>query len=290
MSTPQSNVSEREARAVAEAAREKDWVRPSFVRELFLGRLRLDLIDPLPKPDPEIEAETEAFLERLETFLREKVDPAQIEREDRVPQEVLDGLNELGAFGMKIPKEYGGLGLHAASSTTAPWRSSARRRLDLLGAALGAPVDRRAAAAQAVRHRRAEEEVPAAPARRARSRAFALTEPTSAPIRRTCRRTPSRRADGKHFILNGEKLWCTNGTRAELLVVMARTPDVVDGKQSKQITAFIVESDWPGVEIVHRCHFMGLKAIENGVIQLHERARPAREHPLGRRARGSSSR
>src|SRR5205814_8095213 len=73
--------------------------------------------------------------------------------------------------------------------------------------------------------------------------------------------------DGKYFVLNGEKLWCTNGTRAELLVVMARTPDkVVDGKGKKQITAFIVETNWPGVEVVHRCRFMGLKAIENGVI------------------------
>ena len=69
-------------------------------------------------------------------------------------------------------------------------------------------------------------------------------------------------------MLNGEKLWCTNGTRAELFVVMARTPDaVVNGKPRKQITAFIVEASWPGVEVVHRCRFMGLKAIENGVIR-----------------------
>src|SRR5260370_19549296 len=74
-------------------------------------------------------------------------------------------------------------------------------------------------------------------------------------------------ADGKHWVLNGEKLWCTNGTRAELFVVMARTPDrIVNGKPHKQITAFIVEAAWPGVEVVHRCHFMGLKAIENGLI------------------------
>jgi alkylation response protein AidB-like acyl-CoA dehydrogenase len=74
--------------------------------------------------------------------------------------------------------------------------------------------------------------------------------------------------DGTAYILSGEKLWCTNGTRAELFVVMARTPDIVhDGKKKKQITAFIVEAKWPGVEVVHRCRFMGLKAIENGVIR-----------------------
>jgi len=74
--------------------------------------------------------------------------------------------------------------------------------------------------------------------------------------------------DGRHWILNGEKLWCTNGTVAELLVVMARTPPkVVRGKEKRQITAFIVEANWPGVEVTHRCHFMGLKALYNGVIR-----------------------
>ena len=81
-----------------------------------------------------------------------------------------------------------------------------------------------------------------------------------------CTATPSD--DGRSFIINGEKLWCTNGTRAELFVVMARTPDkVVDGKPRRQITAFIVEASMPGVEVVHRLRFMGLKAIENGVIR-----------------------
>jgi alkylation response protein AidB-like acyl-CoA dehydrogenase len=78
--------------------------------------------------------------------------------------------------------------------------------------------------------------------------------------------TPSE--DGSYFLLNGEKLWCTNGTRCELMLVMARTPDqIVDGKPKKRITAFIVETSWPGVEILHRNHFMGLKAIENAVLR-----------------------
>ncbi|HEY8174131.1 MAG TPA: acyl-CoA dehydrogenase, partial [Gemmatimonadaceae bacterium] len=98
--------------------------------------------------------------------------------------------------------------------------------------------------------------------------AFALTEVDagSDPANMETSATPTN--DGGAFILNGEKLWCTNGTRAELFVVMARTPDaVVNGKTRKQITAFIVEKSWPGVEVVHRCRFMGLKAIENGVIR-----------------------
>ena len=74
--------------------------------------------------------------------------------------------------------------------------------------------------------------------------------------------------DGEHFILNGEKLWCTNGTKAGVIVVMAKTPPkIVNGKSKDQITAFIVEMDRPGVEVTHRCHFMGLQALYNGVMR-----------------------
>jgi alkylation response protein AidB-like acyl-CoA dehydrogenase len=99
--------------------------------------------------------------------------------------------------------------------------------------------------------------------------AFALTEPAvgSDPAAMETMAVPSE--DGKYWILNGEKLWCTNGTRAELMVVMSRTPSkIVHGKEKRQISAFIVETNWPGVEVTTRCHFMGLKALYNAVIRL----------------------
>src|SRR5690606_37212445 len=104
-------VSEAEARAVAEAARETEWTRPSFVRELFLGKLRLDLIDPNPPPDPREQARGRAFLEEFGRFLTEEVDAEAIEADGRLPEDVIEGLHRLGAFGIKIPREYGGLGL-----------------------------------------------------------------------------------------------------------------------------------------------------------------------------------
>ncbi|MBI1977765.1 MAG: acyl-CoA dehydrogenase, partial [Candidatus Omnitrophica bacterium] len=74
--------------------------------------------------------------------------------------------------------------------------------------------------------------------------------------------------DGNHYILSGEKLWCTNGPVADVMVVMAQTPPkIVRGREKKQITAFIVESKWEGVETVHRCHFMGLHGIQNGLMR-----------------------
>jgi len=96
--------------------------------------------------------------------------------------------------------------------------------------------------------------------------AFALTEPDvgSDPARVSATATPTE--DGSAYILNGEKLWCTNGPIADVMVVMARTP-ARDGKSRSGITAFIVEREWEGVEVVHRSRFMGLRGIENGVLR-----------------------
>src|SRR2546423_822533 len=115
VTAPQRNVSADEAREVAEAAREQHWVAPSFVRDLFLGRLRMALIDPYPEQDPEEVRRAQPFLEQLERFLRDEVDSDKIDREGEIPNAVIEGLRALGAFGIKIPREYGGLGLSQLS-------------------------------------------------------------------------------------------------------------------------------------------------------------------------------
>ncbi|HEX5134480.1 MAG TPA: acyl-CoA dehydrogenase family protein, partial [Thermoanaerobaculia bacterium] len=99
-----------ESRQVAEEARETEWTAPSFLKEIYLGNLRLDLIHPFPGKDPLDNPEFRAFYERLERFMVEEVDSDRIDREGKVPRDVIRGLAELGAFGIKIPKEYGGLG------------------------------------------------------------------------------------------------------------------------------------------------------------------------------------
>ena len=264
MSTTTAQVTEREARAVAEAARESEWALPSFVRELFLGRLRLDLIHPHPEPDPESEARTEEFLEKLREFVEKEVDPERIEREGRVPPEVLEGLKRLGAFGMKIPREYGGLGLSQRGYNRAIALLSTR--CAALGVWLSAHQS--IGVPQPLKMFGTEEQKKKYLPRLAQGAvsAFALTEPDvgSDPARLSATADPTE--DGSAYILNGEKLWCTNGPAAEIMVVMARTP-APDGKGRRGITAFIVETSWPGVETVHRCEFMGLRGIENGVIR-----------------------
>src|SRR5512145_1080889 len=115
LAEPKRSVTAEESREVAEAAREQAWAAPSFVRDLFLGKLRMDLIHPYPEQDPDEVARAKPFLEKLERFLREEVDSDRIDREGEIPDAVVDGLRKLGAFGIKIPREYGGLGLSQLS-------------------------------------------------------------------------------------------------------------------------------------------------------------------------------
>jgi alkylation response protein AidB-like acyl-CoA dehydrogenase len=258
-------VSEREARDVAEAARETEWTHPSFARELFLGRFRLDLIHPHPRPDTEGMARAEPFLARLRSLL-ERIDSEAIDRTGQIPPEVVEELRAMGAFGIKIPQEYGGLGLpplaYVRAMEMVTSKDGSLTALLSASQSIGVP--------QPLALFGTEEQKRCYFPRLARGAisAFALTEVDagSDPANMTTAAVPTE--DGSEFILNGEKLWCTNGTCAELFVVMARTPDrIVNGKPRKQITAFIVERDMPGVEVVQRLRFMGLKAIENGLIR-----------------------
>jgi len=263
---PERKVSAAEAREVAEAAREQQWAAPSFVRDLFLGRLRMALIDPYPERDPDEVTRAQPFLDKLERFLRDNVDSDRIDREGEIPDAVIEGLRELGAFGIKIPREYGGLGLSQLSYMKAiELVSSVDGSLTALLSAhqsIGVPQPLKMFGSDAQKQKYFPRLA------RGAISAFALTEPGvgSDPAAMETLAVPTQ--DGQAWLLNGEKLWCTNGTKAELMVVMARTPSkVVNGKEKRQITAFIVETAWPGVAVAHRCHFMGLKAIYNGVIR-----------------------
>jgi alkylation response protein AidB-like acyl-CoA dehydrogenase len=258
--------SEQEAREVAEAAREKEWQAPSFVREMFEGSFRLDLVHPFPAPDPADLERARPFMERLERFMRERVDSDMIDREGKIPSYIVRGLGEIGAFGIKIDPEYGGLGLSQYSYTRAIGLVTSQdgNLTALLSAAqsIGVPTPLKLFGTPEQKRRYLPRLA------RGAVSAFALTENNVGSDPAGLQTTATLSADGTHYLLNGEKLWCTNGTIAELMVVMARTGP-------KKITAFIVEADWPGVEVVQRLHFMGLKAIENGIIRFHNVRVPA---------------
>ena len=263
MSTTKTGPTEREARKVAEAARETEWTKPSFGKELFLGRLRLDLVDPWPSNSPEQVAAGEAFLERLRPYV-ETIDGAAIEREASIPDDVFSGLAELGAFGMKLPTKYGGLGLsHLYYCKALTLAGSANGSIGTLLSAhqsIGVP--------QPVKMFGNDEQKQKYLPRVAAGEvsAFLLTEPDvgSDPARLGTSATP---VEGG-YLLNGVKLWATNGPISTLLVVMARVPKS-EGRRGG-ITAFVVEADSPGITVESRNAFMGLRGIENSVTRFHD--------------------
>ncbi|WP_030887297.1 acyl-CoA dehydrogenase family protein [Streptomyces sp. NRRL S-1868] len=280
-------VSEREARAVAEAAREKDWRKPSFAKELFLGRFRLDLIHPHPGPAPEDAERGEEFLARLREFTEAHIDGARIEREARVPDEVVTGLKQLGALGMKISTEYGGLGLGqlyynkalALVSSASPAVAALLSAHQSIGvpqpvALFGSPEQRDTFLPRCARTDLS---------------AFLLTEPDvgSDPARLATSAVP----EGDEYVLDGVKLWTTNGVVADLLVVMARVPEPAPDDPRRAaghrggISAFVVEAGSPGITVENRNAFMGLRGLENGVTRFH-RVRVPAAHRIGEEGAG----
>lgn len=251
---------------LAEDSREQEWAYPSFAAELFQGRVRWDLILPFPAQSAEGKKIGDEFLVRVEKVLKEHIDPDEVDRTGEIPPAAIKALAGLGCFAMKIPKKYNGLGLSQTNynrvihlvasycSSTAVWLSAHQ--------SIGVP--------QPLMLFGTEEQKEKFLPRFAKGAisAFALTEPNvgSDPARMTTKAVPIE--DGKFFLLNGEKLWCTNGPVADIMVVMAQTPPkIVSGRAKSQITAFIVERSMPGIEVVHRCRFMGLSGIQNGLLR-----------------------
>ncbi|MFC9239474.1 acyl-CoA dehydrogenase family protein [Streptomyces decoyicus] len=263
------NVSEREARQVAEAAREQDWRKPSFAKELFLGRFRLDLIHPHPTPAVDDVRRGEKFLATLRDFCETEIDGARIEREGQIPDETVNGLKELGAFGMKIDPKYGGLGL------TQVYYNRALALVGTASPAIGALLSAHQSIGvpQPLKLFGTKEQKETFLPRCARTdiSAFLLTEPDvgSDPARLATLAVP----DGTDYVLDGVKLWTTNGVVADLLVVMARVPASEGHKGG--ITAFVVEAGSPGITVENRNAFMGLRGLENGVTRFHQVRVPA---------------
>ncbi|MEO6531055.1 MAG: acyl-CoA dehydrogenase family protein [Specibacter sp.] len=280
-----ARVTAEDARNAAEAARETAWERPSFAKGLYLGDFNIDLIHPHPLSSAADTERGEAFLAKVESYAR-TMDGGRVERDAVIPDEYLTGLAELGAFGMKIPVEYGGLGLNLTYYG---------RALAILGSvhpAFGAlisahqsigvpePVKVFGTADQKQKY------LPRCAA--GAITAFLLTEPDvgSDPARMGCLAVPSE--DGSEYILDGVKLWTTNGVIAELVVVMAMVPSRgldAAGRKTGGITAFVVEADSPGITVEHRNAFMGLRGIENGVTRFHQVRVPA-ENRLAREGQG----
>ncbi len=269
---------------LAEDARQKEWNHPSFAAELFKGNFQWDLINPYPVQSPEDKAIGDTFLKKLEHCLKENIDPEQVDREQKVPESAIKALIKIGCFGMKIDKEYGGLGLSVINynraiacvgsycGSTAVWLSAHQ--------SIGVPQPLKMFGTKK------QKEIYLPRVAKGAITAFALTEPGVGSDPANMKTTAVVTEDGNHYIINGEKMWITNGPDAELMIVMAQTsPKIVNGKERKQITAFLIETDTPGFEVVNICRFMGIRGISNGLLRFTNLKIP-KENIIGELGRG----
>ncbi len=272
------------AMEMAEAARETEWKFPSFTAEMFRGKFRWDLLHPYPEQDGDETRIGDELIAKVRTVLEEHLDPIAVDDTGQYPQAALDALAAIGIFGMRIDKEYGGLGLSYVNycrllsfigsycQSTVVWVSAHQ--------SIGVP--------QPLKIFGTEEQKKKYLPRLAKGEisAFALTESDvgSDPARMTTTATPSD--DGPYYLLNGLKLWCSNGPDAKLAVIMAQTPPAQKhGREVKQISCFVVEMDSPGIDVVNRCQFMGLHGLSNGEIALNNVKVPA-ENLIGKEGEG----
>jgi alkylation response protein AidB-like acyl-CoA dehydrogenase len=263
---------------MAEAARDERH-NSGLASGLFFGEPDFTSHVPFPKQSDLDKDQGDAFLARLRAVLDEHADPDAIDRTGEIPDVLLKALADIGAFGIKIPVKYGGLGLSQTNYSRAAMLLGGEcgNLAALLSAhqSIGVPQP-------LILFGTEEQKVKFLPrCAKGEISAFALTESDvgSDPAKMTTIAVP----DGEdHFIINGEKVWCTNSLKAGLIVVMARTPTK---DKPHATTAFIVEAKSPGVEIICRCRFMGLRALYNGVVRF-ENVRVPRENILGGEGKG----
>ena len=257
MSIDTSKMSKGKAAAleVAEAARD-EMNEKSLAGVLFVGELNLNNAQPFPKQSIWDAATGNSYLNEFWDIMK-RIDADEIDRTGEIPDWALKEMAAIKSFALKIPKEYDGRGLSQMNYAKGAMVSGiyCGNIAALLSAhqSIGVPQPLLMYGTEKQKKKYlplfAEGAISA----------FALTEEGvgSDPSKLTTKAELTE--DGKHYIINGEKLWCTNGVKAEVIIVMART--------GKKITAFIVEMNTPGVEVIHRSRFMGLKALYNGVVK-----------------------
>ncbi len=259
-----------------EAAREH-LKGASFMSGLFIGRPDFDLLLPEPESAEE-KAIGEAYCLEIEAFLIEHVDPDEIERSG-ISRQVLDGLLEIGAFGMKIPIEYGGLGFSHKNygrvlTLIASWSN-------ILSLTVAVPQSIGIAMPIMLYGNEAQKNKYLPLVARKAISAFALTEPTTGSDAANVQTEAVLSADGKYFVVNGAKQWCTNSPIADYITLIARVPvkqEISNDKPSWQAvaegndaeekvhSAFILDMKTPGVVVTQRCQFEGCRGIENGYM------------------------
>jgi alkylation response protein AidB-like acyl-CoA dehydrogenase len=280
--TSKMSAAKASAMQITESARGEGGEQDSFAGLLFMGSFKPDLIYPFPTQSASEKQIGDELVAKVSDFLRNHLDADEVDANRTIPEHVMKGMADMGLFAMKVPKQYNGLGLTQVNYNRVMMAISSYcgSTAVLLSAhqSIGVPQPLKIFGTKEQKDKYLPQFI------KGKISAFALTEPEvgSDPARMETMATLTE--DGNHYLLNGTKLWCTNGLIADVLVVMAQTePKILrNGQQVKQITAFIVEKEMPGIEVEHRCDFMGIRGIQNGVLKFNDVKVPVENIILGK--------
>jgi alkylation response protein AidB-like acyl-CoA dehydrogenase len=256
--------------------------RASFAKALYRGVFRDGDLFPYPKLDPQKEAEASEAVEAVRAFALSRIDPATIDRDADIPRAVISGLASNGVLGMTAPKEYGGRGFNQSQycrvmevigghdASTAVF-VNAHHSIGIRALLLFGSEDQKSRWLPPL-------------VRGEKLAAFALTEEQAGSDASNVQTTATPSDDGSTFLLNGSKRYITNGGIADVLTVMARTPDPAGGEA--KITAFLVTPDLPGFRVVQeRMPKCGIRGTATGELEFREMPVPA-ANILGPRGKG----
>lgn len=264
---------------ITESARDSLWQHPSFAKALFMGEFNKALLFPFPTQSSAEQKIGDDLLKQVGTVLREQLDADLVDETRTIPEEAIKALAQIGVFAMKVPKEYGGMGLSLVNYNRVMMAiaSHCGSTAVLISAhqSIGVPQPLKLFGTEDQKKRFLPRFSEGAIS------AFALTEPSVGSDPAHMKTTATLNEEGTHYLINGEKLWCTNGLIADYLIVMACTaPKIIAGKERKQISAFIVEGKSAGIELVHRCDFMGIRGIQNGLMRFNNVSVPVENRLL----------
>jgi alkylation response protein AidB-like acyl-CoA dehydrogenase len=253
------------ARTTKQSARKPEDTELSFARQLFFGAVEDDEVFPYPDELGAEERETlAALLDPLDRFLRERLDEGDVAHDTLIAKDLLDELKQMGLFGLIIPTEYDGLGLSntgyarlferiSATSASVAVTLGAHQSIGLKGILLFGTEDQKRRYLPSL-------------ASGEKIAAFCLTEPSAGSDAASIRTRATKSADGQHWVLDGSKMWITNGGFADVFTVFAQTEVEIEGKPQDRITAFIVERSFGGLESGPEEHKLGIKGSSTTML------------------------
>ncbi|CAN5902774.1 acyl-CoA dehydrogenase family protein [soil metagenome] len=256
---------------------------PSFTRQLFAGAIDDSILFPYPTISPEEDRRVNAFLAELKAFCERHVDPDWIDENERIPEEVIEGLRRLGLFGISIPEEFGGMGLSQGAYCRVFEYVTG---LDVgLGIMLGVHLSIGIKGIQLAGNEAQKRKYLPKAATGEWFASFALTEPEAGSDAGGIRSRAVLSEDGSHYLLNGTKIWIGNGSFSKVIVAFAQTPTERNGVTKDRVTAFILEPDMEGYRRGPELRKMGARGSNQSELYFENLCVPV-ENVLGEPGEG----